>query len=145
MALCVDGHPVIPFAAGDRIPAGDSIGRRIDDREDVLVLQVDVHFSRDGIVLWHSRLAVKTYYRDRAILPRVDHREGFGPLIGDVGFMEGSGIRDPVRLVLGGNLLHDLHLTKIYDANLVLMPVRRVDLAAFADVGDALDSGDVGD
>jgi hypothetical protein len=76
---------------------------------------------------------------------RVDHGDRLGPLIGDVGLVERSGIRDPIRLVLGGDFLHDFHLTEIDDADLVLMPVRRVDLAAFADVGDALDARHVGD
>src|SRR6516165_2347757 len=44
-SLRVDGHPVVTLTARDRIAADDAIRARIDDREDVLVLEVDVDLS----------------------------------------------------------------------------------------------------
>src|SRR3989440_4293357 len=59
MMLWVKGHPVIPFAPPHRIAAYDFIRGRIDDREDIFVLEVYVNLLCDGIVLWHSRFTVE--------------------------------------------------------------------------------------
>src|SRR5262249_35765788 len=144
-SLRVDGHPVVALTAGDRVAADDGIRARIDDREDVLILEIDVDLPCDLIVLRHTGLAVETQHREGAILSRVDHGYRLRALIRDVRLVEGSRVGDTVRLGLGGDLLHDLHLAEIDDADLVLVPVRRIDLTAFADVGDALDSGYIAD
>ena len=59
-SLWIDGHPVVALAARDRIAADDGIRARIDDREDVLILQVDIDLSRDVIVLRHAGLTIET-------------------------------------------------------------------------------------
>ena len=57
--LRIECHAVVPFAFPDRIPTYDRIGRGIDHREDVLVLQIHIHLVRDRIVLRHSRFTVE--------------------------------------------------------------------------------------
>src|SRR5262249_34410601 len=60
MSLRVDRHPVVPLTAGDGIATDDGIRTRIDNREDVLILEIDVDLSGDGIVLRHACLAVES-------------------------------------------------------------------------------------
>src|SRR4029077_15081007 len=59
MMFRVKRHTVIPFAASYRVTPYHFIRRRIDHRENILVLQVYVHFLRDGVVLWHSGFTVE--------------------------------------------------------------------------------------
>src|SRR2546429_6107071 len=44
-------HDALPISATDGIPPDDFVGCRIDDCENVLVLQIHVHLARDRIVL----------------------------------------------------------------------------------------------
>src|SRR5256885_14318965 len=46
----------------------------------------------------------------------------------------------PVRLLFRRKFLDDAHARQIDDANLVLSPVRGIDLPAFCDVGNAFDA-----
>src|SRR5215470_8451707 len=55
--------------------------------------------------------------------------------------MEWGSVGDAVWLVLRRDLLDDLHLAEVDDTDLVLVPVRGVDLVALVDVRETFDSG----
>ncbi len=57
--LRVKRHAVVSLAASHGIPAHNGIRRGVDDRKNVLVLQVHVHLARDRVVLRHTGLAVE--------------------------------------------------------------------------------------
>src|SRR2546427_314223 len=59
MMLRVKRHSVIALAVPDGISTYNFVSRRIDDREDVLVLQVDVYLTGYWIVLRHSGFTVE--------------------------------------------------------------------------------------
>ena len=62
---------MVSFAFRNGIASNHLIGRRINDGENVLVLQVDVNLPHDGIVLRHSRFAVEVQRaNDRFTTPR---------------------------------------------------------------------------
>ena len=58
--------------------------------------------------------------------------------------MKRRGVGDPVGFGFRRKPLHDGHAGDIDDADLVLAPVRGVDLLALGDVRDAFDAGHVG-
>lgn len=74
MALRVEGHPVISLAAADRGPADDGVGLGIDDCEHALILKIDVHLPRDGVVLRHARLTVEGQRLDDRVRPHVSRQ-----------------------------------------------------------------------
>ena len=59
MMLRIKRHSVIALAVPDGISTYNFVSRRIDDREDVLVLQVDVYLTGYWIVLRHSGFTVE--------------------------------------------------------------------------------------
>ena len=59
MMLRVKRHSMIALALPDGISTYNFVSCRIDDREDVLVLQVDVYLAGYGIVLRHSGFTVE--------------------------------------------------------------------------------------
>src|SRR4029077_8886400 len=59
MMLRVEGHSMISFTPPDRISPYDFIVSWINHGENVPVLQVDVHLTRNWIVLRHACFAVE--------------------------------------------------------------------------------------
>ncbi len=57
--LRVQRHSVIALASPNGISPYNLVRHRIDDRKDVLVLQIDVHLAGDGIVLRHPGFTVE--------------------------------------------------------------------------------------
>ena len=53
MVFRIERHPMILFAASYGIFSNYRVGCRIDDGKHVLILQVEVDFERNWIVLWH--------------------------------------------------------------------------------------------
>src|SRR5205814_9238370 len=98
MMLRVKRHSVTALAVPDGISPYDSVSCRIDDREDVLVLQVDVYLAGYGIVLRHSGFTVEMYCAYNLIFLYVNDGFGFAPLIRDVKLMKGRGIGAAVWL-----------------------------------------------
>ncbi len=121
--LRVKSHPVVSFASADRIPPDDFVRRGIDDRENVLVLQVHVHLAGDGIVLRHPGLTVEMQSLDDFVLGHVHDRFGLSSLIGDVELVKRSRVRASIRFCLRLQFLNDLHLLQIDDADRVVAGV----------------------
>ena len=128
MVFRVESHPVIPFAASHRIAPYHFIRGRIDDGENIPVLEVDVHFLGDGIVLRHSRFTVEVQRLHEIV--RSDIHDGFrlAPFIGNVQLVKRRSVSAAVRFGFGGNFLDDLHLPKVHHANGVVAGIRRVSL-----------------
>ena len=84
MVLRVKRHPMVSLALPDRVAPDDFVRRRINHREDVLVLQIHIHFSRDGVVLRHSRFTIEVQGTDNFVLVHVHDGFGLPSLIGNV-------------------------------------------------------------
>src|SRR6267378_8344117 len=84
MMFRVQGHPVIPLTAPYRITPYDFIGGRIDDRENVLLLKVDIHLARDWIVLRHPSFTVEMQSLDDFVLGHVHDGFGFPAFVRDI-------------------------------------------------------------
>ena len=98
VVLRIECHAVVPFAFPDRIPAHNRIGRGIDHRKNVLVLEIDVHLARDRIVLRHPRFTLEVQRFHDLVFRHVDDGFCFAALVRHIEFVEGSGISAPVRL-----------------------------------------------
>ncbi len=59
MVFRVERHAVVALAFPDWIAPDNLVRCRINDSENVLVLQVHIHLARDGIVLRHSGFTVE--------------------------------------------------------------------------------------
>src|SRR5438309_1245460 len=58
--LRVRRHSMIALAPPNGISPYHLVRCGIDDRKDVLILEIDVHLAGDGIVLWHPGFTVET-------------------------------------------------------------------------------------
>src|ERR1700686_5077006 len=74
MVLGIECQAVISFAASYWIPPNHLVRYWINDRKNVLILQVDVDFARDRIVLRHSGLSIEMQRFDNCIFPDVHDR-----------------------------------------------------------------------
>src|SRR5262249_38125463 len=138
-------HPVIPAAAVDAVIADNGVRGRIDYGQCVAVLEIDVDLPRHQVVLRDPRLTVEPHHLDDGVARDVDDAFRFGALVGHVHLVEGRRIGDAVGLRFRWKSLDDTSARQINDADLVLTPVRRIDLLAFGDVGDAFDARYVAD
>ena len=73
MVRRIECHPVITFAASDRVSSNDLIRRRIYHSEDILILQVDVYPPRDRVVLRHPRFAIEVQSPNDFVFLDIDH------------------------------------------------------------------------
>lgn len=69
-------HSVVPLAPSDRIPSNDLVGCRINDRENVVVLQVYINFAGDRVVLRHSGFAVEMQGFNDLVFGYIDNSFG---------------------------------------------------------------------
>ena len=90
MMFRIERHAVIALAFPDWIAPDDLVRFRINDRENVLVLQVDVHLTGDGIVLRHAGFTVEMQRLDDFVLGHIHNRFRFAPLVRDVELMKGA-------------------------------------------------------
>src|SRR5713101_5688382 len=137
MMFWVESHPMIPFAASHRIAHYHFIRGRIDDRENILVLEVYVHFLGDGIVLRHSGFTVEVQRLHDIVRSDVHDGFRFAPFIRNVELVEWRSIGATVRLGFRGNFLDYFHLAKVHHANGVVAGVRRVCFLQFGNVLNA--------
>src|SRR4030095_9880173 len=103
----------------------------------VPILKIDIYLPGHRIILRDTGLTVEAQHFDDGVGPDVDDAFRFGALVGDIRLVEGRSVGDPVRLLFRRQSLDDAHARQIDDANLVLSPVRGIDLPAFGDVGNA--------
>src|SRR5207248_9328856 len=112
----------------------------INDRKNVLVLEVDVDLTCNWIVLRHPRFAVEMQSLDDLVLLHIDDGLRLAALVRNIKFVKRSGVRAAIRLSLRGQLLDDLHLFQIDHANRVVSRIRGVDLLQFWDELNTLGS-----
>src|SRR5438132_14284540 len=86
MMLWVQRHSVISVASPNGISPYNLVRHRINDRKDVLVLQIDVYLAGDGIILRHSGFALEMQRAYNLILLHVHDRFRFASFIGNVKF-----------------------------------------------------------
>ena len=79
--LQVKRHSVISLALPNRISPHHLICRRINDRKDVLILQINVYLAGDGIVLRHPGFTVEMQRAHDLILLHVNNGFGFASFI----------------------------------------------------------------
>ena len=81
MVLRIKRHSMIFFATPDWIPCNDFIRGRINYREYILVLKVDVHSASHRVVLRHSGFAIEVEGLDDLILVHIDDCFRFTALV----------------------------------------------------------------
>src|SRR5882724_8055626 len=96
---------MISLAAPDGISPHDFVSRRINDRENVLILKIYIHLASNRIVLRHACFAIEMQGLDDFVLGHVNHCFCFASLIGNIEFMKRGGVSAAVRLGVGWNLL----------------------------------------
>src|SRR5207253_10430815 len=112
----------------DAVAPNDFIGCRVDDRKDVLVLEVDVNLAGYWVVLGHACFTVEMECIDDLVLLNIDNGLGLTALVGYVELVEWCSIGTAVRLRLGRQLLDDLHLFQVDDSDGVVPRIRCVKL-----------------
>lgn len=132
--LRIKRHSVIAFAPPNGISPYHLVRCGLNDRKDVLILEIDVHFAGYGIALWHPGFTVEMQRAYNLVLLHVDYGFGSPPLIGDVQLVERSGIGAAVRLGRSFEFLNDLHLFKVNHTDRVVVSVRCVELLEFGNV-----------
>jgi hypothetical protein len=137
MMFWVKGHPVIPFTASYRATSCHFIRCWINDRENLFVLDVYIHFLGDRIVLRHSRFTVEVERLNDIVCADIHDGFRFASFVRNVEFVEWRSVGAAVRLGFGGNFLDYFHLAKVHHANRVIASVRRLCLLQFGDVLDA--------
>ena len=145
VVLRVQRHSVIALARPDGISPYNLVRRGIDDRKDVLILQIDVDLAGDGIVLRHPGFAVEMQRPDNLVVLHINDSFRLAPFIGNVQLVERRRVGAAVRLGFGLEFLDDLHLFQVNDADGVVVRVRRVELLEFRNVFDTFGAGRVGD
>src|SRR5205823_2655089 len=100
--------------------------------------QVYIDSPRQRIVLGHAGLTIEVKSFDDRILVDVHDSDGETIGIRDINLLKRRGVHAAIRLGRGWQSLHNRHGPQIDDANLVLSPVRRVDLVH---AGDVLQAG----
>jgi len=103
MVLRVKRHPMIPFTAPHRIAPYDFIRSRIDDRENILVLEVYVHLLGNGIVLRHSRFTVEVERLHDIVRADIHNGFRFASFVRNIELVEWCSIGATVWLGFGGN------------------------------------------
>src|SRR5205814_10229482 len=111
--LRVKSHSVIAFTLSNAISSDHLVRCWINDRKNVLVLEVDVDLACNWIVLRHPRFAVEMQRLDDLVLLHIDDSLRLAALVGNIKFVKRSGVRAAIRLSLRGQLLDDLHLFQI--------------------------------
>ncbi len=144
MVFGVQRHAVVSFAFSDWIPSNDLVRCRINDGENVLVLQVDIHPARDGVVLGHSRFTVEMQRLDDFVLGHIHNRFRFAPLGRDVELMKGSRVSAAIRFGFGLQFLDDFHLLQVHNADRVVVRVRGIELLEFGHIFHSLGAGRIG-
>jgi len=128
MVLRVERYAVISLAFPNRIATNQSIGRRINDGENILVLQVDVNLARHRVVLRHSRFTVEVQSVGDFILPHIHDGLCLSAFIGDVQLVKRRSASASVRFRFRFQFPHNLHLLEVHYADDVVMSVRGVEL-----------------
>jgi hypothetical protein len=136
---------VIASTFADGVAGNHFVIGRIDHREQVLALQVDIHLLRDGIVLRHSGLTVEFQGANDFVLRDIHYRFGLASFVGNINLVERLRISAAVGFVLGGQLLDELQFFDVDDADFIFVIVGGVELLEIGRVLDALDSRYVGD
>src|SRR5260370_1797166 len=77
----VERHAVVSLAAADWIAAYYFVVRRIDDGENILILEIYIDFPGHRIVLLHSRFAVELQRLDDFVLGYIHNRFRFAALV----------------------------------------------------------------
>src|SRR5713101_5088640 len=140
MMLRIKRHPMVSFAPPDRISPHDFVSRRIKDRENILILKIYIHLTRNRIVLRHSRFAVEVQWLYDFIFSDIDDRFRFASFIGNVELVERRGVSAAVRLGFRWNFLDYLHLAQVHHADGVIAGIRGIELLQFGHVLDAFSS-----
>src|SRR5690349_2337758 len=81
MMLRINCHAMIALTTSDRVSCHYLVSRWIDDGEQVLILQVNVHFSCNRIVLRHSSLTVEMQSLDDYVASDIDNRFGLATFV----------------------------------------------------------------
>src|SRR5215813_3835 len=89
-----EGRSVIALAFSNPVAPANLIRLRINYREDILELQIYVHFPGKRVVLRHPGFAVEMHSLDDLVLLHIDNRLCFAAFIRDVKLVEGSCVRD---------------------------------------------------
>lgn len=96
--LRVKRHSVVTLAPPNGISLYHLVRQRIDDRKDVLILQIDIDLAGNGIILRHPGFTVETQGTYNLVLVYVDDDFGSPSFVGNVQLVEGSGVGAAVRL-----------------------------------------------
>src|SRR6266567_5298582 len=118
--LRVKGHPMIAFTFPNAVASDHRIRCWINNCKDILVLEVDVDFACNWIVLWHPSFTVEMQSLDDLVCLNIDDGLCLSTFVGNVKLMKRSGIGTAVRLGLGGQFLDDLHLFQVDDTDRVV-------------------------
>ena len=145
MVRGIEGHTVISLAAPHGIAPHNRIVFRVNHSENVLVLEVHIHFAGNRIVLRHPRFTVEVQCLHDRVRLHVHDSFGLASFIGDVQFVERRGVGAPVGFFFRGNLFDYLALDEINYADGVVAGIRGVHLFQPGNVFDAFDSGCIGD
>src|SRR3989441_11105870 len=86
--LRVQRHSVISLTLPNRIFPYHLVRRGINDHKDVLVLQIDVYLTGDGVVLRHAGFTVEMQCAHNLVLLHVHDGFRFASFIGNVKFMK---------------------------------------------------------
>jgi len=113
----VKRHAVVSFAPPNRILGDDFVLLGIDDRKNVVILEIHVDLACNRIVLRHSCLAVERERFDDLVFSHIDNCFRLSPFIGHVQLVKGSCVGASVWLTLRFQRLDDLHLLHVNNAD----------------------------
>ena len=143
MVLRIERHSVVSLALPDRKAPYDFVRCRVNDRKNVLILKVHVDLTRHRIVLRHSCFTVEMQGLHDLVFSHIDDGFGFATLVRDVQLVERGCVSASVWLRFRFQLLDNLHLLQVDDANCVVMRVRRIELLEFRNIFHAFGAGRV--
>src|SRR5512135_2237980 len=90
--LHVQSHAVIAAAAAHAVAGHHLVGLRVNDGENILVLQIHVHLAGGGIVLRHAGFAVEGEILQHGVGAHINDGFGFAALVGDVKLVKGRSV-----------------------------------------------------
>ena len=137
MVFRIKRHTVIAVATSDGILCDHRIGCWVEDRKEIVILQVEVDLASHWVVLRHTGLTVEVKRLENDIRVRIDNGLGLASLVGDVEFVERRGVGTPIGLVVRRELFDNLHARQTCDADGVVPAIGGVHHAGLRNEFDA--------
>src|SRR5262249_34568166 len=117
VVLRIERHPMVSPAFSYLIAADDRVRCWVDDGKNVLVLEIDVDFPRDRVILGHSGFTVEVKRLDDLVLPDVDDCLGPTAFVRYVYLVKGFGVGAAIWLGFRRKLFYDRHRVHRHDSD----------------------------